>query len=324
MIMKKETTDYFKLGIFVTTGLVLLVVGLYFIGSNKNLFGSTIKLVTSFKDVNGLKAGNNVRYGGIDVGTVEKIIIAGDTMIRVEMVLEERMKNVIRKNSVASIGTDGLMGDKLVNIDAGSADAGIITDGDEISSIGFVNTDEMLRTLDFTNQNVAIVSANLKSLTETINKSRGTLYTILMDTSLSVHIQKALENIESASNYLNSLSKDISNAGSDIKHGNGLLGTLINDTALSQDFKKTMGQIKSSGELIHSASVNMQEVFEKVNNGEGSLGALVNDSITSTHLRNAIQNIDSSAAKLNEDLEALKHSWLLRGYFRKQERQKKN
>jgi phospholipid/cholesterol/gamma-HCH transport system substrate-binding protein len=321
--MAKETPNYIKLGIFVTTGLVLLVVGLYFIGSNKNLFGSTFKLYAVFKDVNGLKAGNNVRYGGIDVGTVEKIIISNDTTIRVEMVIEERMKDVIRKNSIAGIGTDGLMGDKLINIDAGSSNAKTVDEGDEIASLAFVNTEEMLRTLEFTNQNVAVVSANLKSLTETINKSRGTLYTVLMDTTIAGHFHNALENIESASNYLNGLARDISFVGSDLKSGNGLAGTLLNDTALNSDFKNTMALIKISGEQIHSATLNMQEVFEKVNHGNGTLSTLINDSITAFQLRQAIQHIDSSSIKLNEDLEGLKHSFLLRSYFRKKEKKSK-
>lgn len=321
--MAKENPNYIKLGIFVTVGLVLLVVSLYFIGSNKNLFGSTFKIYAVFKDVNGLKEGNNVRYGGIDVGTVEQILINSDTAIRVEMVIEESMKGVIRKNSIAGIGTDGLMGDKLINIDAGSSNAKTVDEGDEIASQSFVNTEEMLRTLEFTNQNVAVVSANLKSLTETINKSRGTLYTVLMDTTIAGHFHNALENIESASNYLNGLARDISTVGTDLKSGNGLAGTLLNDTALNSDFKNTMTLIRISGEQIHSATLNMQQVFEKVNHGNGTLSTLVNDSITAFQLRQAIQHIDSSSIKLNEDLEGLKHSFLLRSYFRKQQKKSK-
>jgi phospholipid/cholesterol/gamma-HCH transport system substrate-binding protein len=321
--MAKETPNFIKLGIFVTLGLVLLVVALYFIGSNKNLFGNTFKLYAVFADINGLKEGNNVRYAGIDVGTVEKVIIKGDTSIAVEMWLEERMKSVIRKNSIATIGTDGLMGDKLVNIHAGSAGSKTIEEGDEIASLGSVDTEEMLRTLEFTNQNIAVVSENLKSLTENINKSRGTLYTVLMDTAVSVHVKNALDNIESASNYLNNFAQDMSGVSTDLKQGDGLLSTLLNDTALTADFRITMSQIKASGDQVSAATRNMQNVFEKANNGQGSLNTLLSDSTSAFHLREAIQNIDSSAIKLNENLEALKHSFLLRGYFRKQSKKNK-
>src|SRR6476620_10821290 len=116
---KKNTINYVKLGIFVTVGMVILVVSLYFIGSKKNLFGNKFSVYVNFKDINGLKKGNNVRYGGIDVGTIGNIVILNDTTIKVEMILDENMKAMIRKNSIAKIGTDGLMGDKLIEIGAG-------------------------------------------------------------------------------------------------------------------------------------------------------------------------------------------------------------
>ena len=319
---KKLTVNYIKLGILVTSGLLLLVVSLYFIGSKKNLFGNTFRLYAIFQDVSGLKSGNNVRYAGIDIGTVEEITIINDTVIRTELLLEERMLKVIRKNAMASIGTDGLMGDKLVNIDAGSQDAEFVSEGYEISSLRNVNTDEMLRTLEFTNRNVAVVSANLKSLTETINESKGTLYTILMDTTLSLGIHKALDNIESASKSLNSFAGNLSDAGHGLKSDNSLMGSLLTDTSLAGDFRITISRIRESGEQLSAATKNMQEVLEKVNHGSGTLNTLVNDSNMSVSLKNAIQNIDSSSVKLNENLEALKHSWLLRGYFRKQEKKK--
>src|SRR5262245_31239776 len=118
---KKTTINYVKLGVFVTAGVLILVVSLYFIGSKRNLFGNTFSLYVNFKDVNGLRKGNNVRYAGIDVGTIGKIEIMNDTTIKIEMILEEKMKSMIRKTSIASIGTDGLMGDKLIDISAGSS-----------------------------------------------------------------------------------------------------------------------------------------------------------------------------------------------------------
>ena len=115
--MNKETNQNIRLGIFVIAGLLLLITGLYFIGSNRNIFGKTFTLYAKFHNVSGLQTGNNVRYSGIDVGTVEKIEIINDTTIRIQMLLKADLKKIIRKNALATLGTDGLMGDKLINID---------------------------------------------------------------------------------------------------------------------------------------------------------------------------------------------------------------
>src|SRR5436190_1600608 len=146
--MNKEFNHNIKLGIFVVTGALLLVIGLYLIGSNKNMFGSTITLYATFNTVSGLQNGNNIRYAGIDIGTVEDIIIINDTTVRVEMSIEDKLKKVIHKNSIASVGTDGLMGNKLINIDPGTKNSPLVKDGDEIVSIQAINTDAMLRTLE--------------------------------------------------------------------------------------------------------------------------------------------------------------------------------
>src|SRR6187401_796117 len=155
--MEKETSHNIKLGIFIVAGILVLIVGLYLIGENRNMFGHTFKLYANFQDVKGLQTGNNVRYAGIDVGTVKKIEILADTMVRVELSLEERLKKLIRKNSMTSIGTDGLMGNTLLNIAPGTSASPLVNDGDELASIHPVNTDEMLRTLDFTNENIATI-----------------------------------------------------------------------------------------------------------------------------------------------------------------------
>ncbi|MEO5572232.1 MAG: MlaD family protein [Bacteroidia bacterium] len=321
--MNKTTIHNIKLGIFVITGILALTVGLYFIGSNRNMFGSTFKLYATFHNVGGLQRGNNVRYGGINVGTVKAIKIVNDTVIRVEMSVEADLKKVIRKNSPASVGTDGLMGSKLINIDPGTSDAASINDGDELTSVPAINTDEMLRTLEFTNGNIAIVSANLKDLTENINKSRGTLYKMLMDTSVAVGLQHTLNNMEKVSNNLEDITTDFSTLSNDVKNGKGLLGTLIKDTVITSQLKLTVKQAKESIEQINLSANELKLSLQKINNGNGTLSTLLNDTITSNHLKSSLANIDSSSKSLNENMEALKHSFLLRGYFRRQEKKNK-
>src|SRR5690606_32869164 len=116
--MKTKATDNVKLGLFVVAGLVFLITTLYMIGRNRNLFGTTFTIKASMNSVNGLTRGNNVRFKGIDVGTVKDIEIAGDSAVLVVMIIDEKIRPYIKQNSIASIGTDGLMGSKLININS--------------------------------------------------------------------------------------------------------------------------------------------------------------------------------------------------------------
>ena len=174
------------------------------------MFGKTITLYSNFENVEGLQIGNNVRYAGIDIGTVEKIEIINDTTIRVKMSLNEDLKNNIRKNSVASIGTDGLMGNKLINLDPGTRDTELVNDGDMLYTTRSVNTQNMLRTLEFTNDNISVISSNLKNITSSISRNRGTLYKMLLDTTLGGRLYQTISNIEVVGKNLTVITTDLS------------------------------------------------------------------------------------------------------------------
>jgi phospholipid/cholesterol/gamma-HCH transport system substrate-binding protein len=321
--MEKETSHNIKLGIFVVAGILVLVTGLYLIGENKNLFGNTFRLYANFQDVKGLQTGNNVRYAGINVGTVKSIEIINDTLVRVEINLEERLKKLIRKNSMTSIGTDGLMGNTLLNIVPGTSSSPLVNDGDELASIHPVNTDEMLRTLDFTNENVATISTNLKNITDNIYRSRGTLYTVLMDSSLAGGLTHTLDNIENVSNNLLKVTGDFSAMSTDIKQGKGFLGTLLKDSVMTVQLQQSIVEIRSGSERLNAAAAEMQVTMNKINNGDGTISTLLNDTATANHLKQSMVEIENSARNFNENMEALQHNFLLRGYFKKQEKKEK-
>lgn len=322
--MNKEVNHNIKLGIFVVTGVLLLVIGLYFIGNNKNMFGKTITLYATFHNVSGLQAGNNVRYSGIDIGTVEEILIVSDTTVKVEMSIEANLKDIIRKNSKASVGTDGLMGNKLVNIFPGSLNSQLVNDGDEVLSIQNLDADQMLRTLEYTNSNVAIISANLKNITGNINNSKGTLYTLLMDTTLMGGIGHTIKNLDIMSNNLSMTSAELSDVVHRIKEGKGLLGVLLNDSVMGTDLQKTITELKASGEFINISANELKTIIQKINNGNGVIGTLLNDTSSASRLKYSLINIENSTKNFNENMEALKNSFLLRGYFKKQEKLKQN
>src|SRR4051812_30930615 len=127
--MTKELVRNIRLGSFVMAGLLLLIGALYMVGSKRNLFTSTIKVNVTFRNVNGLVIGNNVRFSGIDVGTVSQIEILSDTIIHVELVIDKNVAKFISSSSIASVGTDGLMGNKLVNISTGNGTRNPLQEG---------------------------------------------------------------------------------------------------------------------------------------------------------------------------------------------------
>ena len=318
--MDKETSHRIRLGIFIISGLILLIVGLYLIGSNRNIFGRNITLYTTFYNISGLQVGNNVRFSGIDVGTVKKLEIVNDTTVKVTMQMDENLTRFIRINSVASIGTDGLMGNKLINIDPGTQDAQQIADGTTIPSSKGVDTEQMLRTLNQTNQNVSMISDDLRILTGNINKSRGTLYTVLMDTTLAYSLKHTLTNIEVISNNLGNFTSELSAVVKGVQDGQGTLGGLLNDSSsISKSFKNSLVQIEESSKNLNSITLELKTAMDKINSGQGPAGVLANDQVAAEHLKRTHANLDSSSANFNENMKALQGNFLFRKYFRKKE-----
>ena len=318
--MDKETSHRIRLGIFIISGLILLIVGLYLIGSNRNIFGRNITLYTTFYNISGLQVGNNVRFSGIDVGTVKKLEIVNDTTVKVTMQMDENLTRFIRINSVASIGTDGLMGNKLINIDPGTQDAQQINDGTTIPSSKGVDTEQMLRTLNQTNQNVSMISDDLRILTGNINKSRGTLYTVLMDTTLAYSLKHTLTNIEVISSNLGNFTSELSAVVKGVQDGQGTLGGLLNDSSsISKSFKNSLVQIEESSKNLNSITLELKTAMDKIISGQGPAGVLANDQVAAEHLKRTLANLDSSSANFNENMKALQGNFLFRKYFRKKE-----
>jgi phospholipid/cholesterol/gamma-HCH transport system substrate-binding protein len=321
--MNKETIKNITLGLFVLVGTVLLIATLYFIGSNRNMFGKTVTLYATFKNVSGLQTGNNVRFSGINIGTVDDIEFITDTSIRVKMEIEAGLEKVMHQNAIASLGNDGLMGNKLINIDPVPGNAGMIKDEMELQSMGSVNLEDMLRTLSVTNRNVLAISANLKTLTDNINSSRGTLYTLLMDTTVAKKVHLALDNIDVVSDNIKLVSEDLNNVVGDVQQGKGLLGKLVKDTTISADLLNAVSNVKIASEEINASGKQLKDLLQKANNGKGTIATLVNDTSASNSLKRSLTNVEVSTQKFSENMEALKHNFLFSGYFKKLEKQAK-
>ncbi|HEY0742036.1 MAG TPA: MlaD family protein [Chryseosolibacter sp.] len=321
--MKNKTVNNTKVGIFVIAGIVFLVLTLYMIGKNRNLLGATFIIKATVSNVNGLVPGNNVRFKGIDVGTVKSISVENDSAIIVTMLIDEKMKPFLKKNAVASIGTDGLMGNKLININSSSGDAEPIEAGDVIDSRKAVETDEMLRTLNTTNDNIARISGNLFEITEKLNRSKS-LWTLLADTVITQDIKLAVRDFKSAGSNTAELTSNAKTIVQRFGQGNGIASTLFTDTTLSSQLTASVQQLQDASEKTSGIMKDLQLVVDDLKDGEGTAGLILSDTILREKLFKSASNIEQGTDRFNQNMEALKHNFLFRRYFRKLEKEQRN
>lgn len=317
--MKDELTRNIRVGIIVIAGTVLMIAALYIIGNKQNLFGSTFRVSAQFQNVNGLMAGNNVRLSGINVGTVENVEIVSDSSVKVVMLLENGVKQFIRKNSIASIGTDGLMGNKLVNINSGEGQAENIEEGDVLTTKKPFETDEMLRTLNTTNDNIKYISTDLKVMAQKLN-SPNTLWSILMDTVIAENVKSAVVSIKQMTGNTAIITGDLSKIVTDVKAGKGTIGTLLTDTSLSGKLNETIVNIEQITGKMAVISGDLSTFSEKIKNGEGAVGTLLMDTTFAGNLNKSMESIKEGTKGFNENMEALKHNILLRKYFKQKDK----
>lgn len=323
--MAKKAVNHIKLGIFVLAGLLFLIIMLYMIGKDQNLFGSTFVLKTRFENVQGLVPGNNVRYAGIEVGTVRRIQILNDTLVEVIMMVQNKMKPFIRNNAVTTIGTDGLMGNKVINIVAARKEAAAVSEDDVLASRPSIDSDEMLRTLNKTNRDIAVVAENLKTTVLRINNSKA-LWKLLNDEGVPDDIRTAASQVKLATVRAAGMMTDLNNVVADIKDGKGSLGRIVRDTVLAIKLDEAIDRINGLGEdagkLAEILNETVSGLQQDVNHGKGPVNALLKDSAIVVKLNNSLDNIEKGTDAFNQNMEALKHNFLFRGYFRKLEKQK--
>lgn len=325
--MAKRTINNIKLGVFVLAGLLFLILLLYMIGKNRNMFGANFILKARFENIQGLKSGNNVRYAGIEVGTVKKINIVNDTTIEVVMIIEDKMKSVIHKSAIVSIATDGLVGNKVVNIVAGKTPGDIAADGDMLLSKKPVDTDDLIRTFSKTNKDLAVIAENLKITITRINNSEA-LWSLLNDDGLPKNLRQSAINIKQATAKANDFIGDLHGIVADVRNGKGSLGRILTDTILAYNLNEAIVKIQEAGAeadtLATQISVAVNNVDNEINRGKGMVHALLKDSVMTAKLNESLANIQKGTDGFNRVMDAVKSSFLFRGYFRKSERQKQN
>jgi phospholipid/cholesterol/gamma-HCH transport system substrate-binding protein len=197
--MKRTVSSKIRLGVFISLGIVLFILAIYFIGERQQLFRSTFHVSGIFKDVVGLQAGNNVRFSGINVGTVENIRIISDTSVIVELLIDESTRKFIKKDAVASIGSEGLMGNKVLIISPGTGGKLEIENNDTVLTAQPINMDDILISLKTTIDHTSQITNDLSKITNNIQSGSGTIGKLLMDRTWAQSFDSTFINLKEGS-----------------------------------------------------------------------------------------------------------------------------
>jgi phospholipid/cholesterol/gamma-HCH transport system substrate-binding protein len=201
--IKKRNGLKWKLGIFLIIGIVLLISGLFFIGKQKNLFVSVFPLKAVFRNVGGLKTGNNVRLGGLSIGTVDAIQLVNDSSVMVSMSIKSEVHKFIKRNVTATVGSEGLMGDRVVSISPGLGTAAPVQENDVIATVSPVETDQILSGLKTSADNAAVITQQLAEVAYKVNHGHGLISRLLGDSSLGNNLSATMVNLKKGSAGLN-------------------------------------------------------------------------------------------------------------------------
>lgn len=245
--MKNKTNNRLKLGIFVIIGITLFIAAVYLLGSKSNLFGGTFPLTATFKNVGGLAPGNNVRFSGITVGTVQKIDIISDTTVMITMVIKNEHKEFIKTDSKAAISADGLMGNKVINILPGEPGSPDVKEGGMIGSVMPMDTEAIMKSLEATGKNVDIITRNLAILTTEIAGNEGT--------------KDVIAALKTTSQNAAVLSGDLAKITTKITNGDGALGKVLYDQNFSNQLDKTINNVEAATNNLNQNMLALQSSF---------------------------------------------------------------
>ncbi len=319
-MVKTAARNNIRLGLFVIIGTILLVVASYLIGNNKSMFSKTFSISAKFNNVNGLILGNNVRFSGIVVGTVKDIEMESDTLIKVRMAIEEKMQQYIKNDAIATIGSDGLVGSMIINIIPGKNNAPLVQDNDEISSYSRIATEDMLSTLNVTNENAAMLTADLLKVSQSLTKGKGTMGRLLNDTVMASNLEKIVINLKLTSEQANIAFAKLNKMVNTIDLKESTAGILLSDTISGNQMRQVIANLQSTSLKMEEITKEVQVLVKNVKEGEGALDYLTKDTLLVQKLDATLNNIESGTEKFDENMEALKHNFLFKGYFKKLEK----
>ncbi|MBO9199616.1 MULTISPECIES: MlaD family protein [Niastella] len=308
-------------GLFVTVGLLIFLVGIFTLGGQKKSFVPSIKVEAVFDNVNGLQKGDNVWFSGVKVGTVKAVDFNGSSRIKVIMQIEKKAQEFIRKDAKAKVGAEGFIGNKLIVIYGGSPQADAIEGGEHLQVENTLSTDDMMATLQKNNENLVAITTDFKTVSNRLVKGEGTAGALLTDATLYKSLANTATNLQQAAHNSELLSSRIAEYTAQFNKPGSLANGLVHDTLIMANLQAAVKQINDAADAAHSFTANLKTVSDQLHTTDNTLGLLLNDKQSAEQVRVIIENLSVGSEKLDDDLEAIQHNFLFRGYFKKKAKQ---
>ena len=308
-------------GIFILIGIAILVVTILTLGGQRKTFQKSIVIRAVFDDISGLQKGNNIWFSGVKIGTVKKISFYGRSQVEVDMSIEENAREYIRKNAKARISSEGLIGNRIIAIDPGASNSPAIESGDMIGVEKAVNSDEMMNTLQSNNKNLLEITNDFKVVSRGIAQGKGTAGRLLADDRLINELQATMAMLRKASSNAQRISSSVADYASRLNRKGTLASDLVTDTVVFARLKATATQMQEVSATANSVVNNLNNATNglntSLNNRNTPVGMLLHDEDAAADIRVTLRNLQTGSQKLDDDLEALQHNFLLRGFFKK-------
>jgi phospholipid/cholesterol/gamma-HCH transport system substrate-binding protein len=299
-------TRLIGIGVFVLGGLGLFTFGLFLIGSRRMLFESRFELYAEFSKLAALQKGGKVRVAGMDAGEVDSIMVPPkpSARFRVKMFVRGDLRQLVRTDSVASIQTDGIVGNKYVEIDAGSDEAPIVANGATLAGRDpFEFADLMTQ-----------ASSGITTIITTINELKGDVQQMIVAATKTANttndiLVSSKDDVQAMTASARAITKNLQQISDSINHGHGTIGRLMHDEELYQRVANIAKQADETTGQLKAAVTSAREIVDRFNGKGGGMQTMQTD------LQQTMISARETMANLEESTEALKRNFLFRGMF---------
>lgn len=302
-------------GVFVFTGLIFLLAGVLIVGNLRETFNRKMELVSLFDDISGLQPGNNIWFSGVKIGTVSSLNFHGKSQVEVNMNVAISAQKYIRKDAKVKLSNDGLIGNKILVIYGGTEEFAQVQEGDTLEVEKTFTSEDMINTAQENNKNILAITNDVKAITKKLAAGEGSIGKLLDDSLMYTNINTTILSLQKASVKAQQMLASLADFSSKLNKEGTLANELTTDTLVFKSVKASVLQLQ---QMADTATVFIANLKQASANPNSAIGVLLHDEESGTRLKETLKNLESSSKKLDEDLEAAQHNFLLRGYFKKQ------